>query len=145
MPFIHPFRYMYFRCAFLVCMTSWMLTPQVSSQQLMHTLGNHKVELEGEKMRPGRAFKVANQECPLAGPHFAKARKMRIWNAVLLQVGIVEIVVGVLAIEQDQLAFGIAAAAAGGIVEGILSNRNERIQWEVEEGARSFNQCHFMR
>ena len=145
MPFIHPFRYMYFRCAFLVCMTSWMLTAQVSSQQLMHTLGNHKVELEGEKMRPGRAFKVANQECPLAGPHFAKARKMRIWNAVLLQVGIVEIVVGVLAIEQNQLAFGITAAAAGGIVEGILSNRNERIQWEVEEGARAFNQCHFMR
>ncbi|MBL6866569.1 MAG: hypothetical protein ISQ97_05690 [Flavobacteriales bacterium] len=126
-------------------MTSWMLMPQVSSQQLMHTLGNHKVELEGEKMRPGRAFKIANQECPLAGPHFAKARKMRIWNAVLLQVGIVEIVVGVLAIERDQLAFGIASAAAGGIVEGILSNRNERIQREVEEGARAFNQCHFMR
>lgn len=145
MPFIHPFRYRHFRCAFFVYMTSWMLMPQVSSQQLMHTLGNHKVELEGEKMRPGRAFKIANQECPLAGPHFAKARKMRIWNAVLLQVGIVEIVVGVLAIERDQLAFGIASAAAGGTVEGILSNRNDRIQREVEEGARAFNQCHFMR
>ena len=70
---------------------------------------------------------------------------MRIWNAVLLQIGIVEIVVGILAIEQNQLAFGITAAASGGIVEGVLSNRNKRIQQEVEEGARAFNQCHFMR
>lgn len=145
MPFIHIFHRRHFRFAFLLCMTSWMLAPQVSSQHVMQALDNHKVELEGETMRPGRAFQVANQECPLAGPHFAKARKMRIWNAVLLQIGIVEIVVGILAIEQNQLAFGITAAAAGGIVEGILSNRNERIQWEVEEGARAFNQCHFMR
>jgi len=126
-------------------MASWMLLPPLSSQQLMREVGRHRVELEGETMRPGRAFRVVNQECPLAGPHFAKARKMRTWNAAFSLFGVTEVVVGVLAIEQDRLAFGIANAAVGGIIEGVLSNRNDQIQKEVEEGARAFNQCHFMR
>ena len=38
-------------------------------------------------------------------PHFAKARKMRTWNAAFSLFGVTEVVVGVLAIEQDR--FGL--------------------------------------
>jgi len=56
---------------------------QLEAQEMMSRGKRHKVELEGESLRPARAFQITHSVCPIAGEHFAKARKMRRWNAVL--------------------------------------------------------------
>lgn len=114
---------------------------QTVAQEMM-TLGKRqKVELEGEKLRPARAYLIAHSVCPSAGEHFATARRMRRWNFALGNVGAVEMAVGILAIERDQLAFGIATGFAGGIVEAIISSRNNRIKEELELGVNAYNHC----
>lgn len=114
---------------------------QLEAQEMM-TLGRrHKVELEGEKLRPARAFHITHSVCPIAGGHFAKARKMRRWNVVLVNVGIAEVTVSMLAIDQGQLAFGITAGLAGGVLESIISSRANRIDQELESGVKAYNQC----
>lgn len=114
---------------------------QLEAQEMM-TLGRrHKVELEGEKLRPAKAFHITHSVCPIAGEHFAKARKMRRWNAVLLNVGIAEVTVSMFAIDRGQLAFGITAGLAGGVVEAIISSRMKRIEQELELGVKAYNQC----
>ena len=114
---------------------------QMEAQEMMSRGKRHKVELEGESLRPARAFQITHSVCPIAGEHFAKARKMRRWNAVLLNVGIVEVAVSILAIERDQLAFGIATGMAGGVMEATISGRMNRIEQELDQGVRAYNQC----
>ena len=100
---------------------------QLEAQEMMILGKRHKVELEGESLRPAKAFQITHSVCPIAGQHFAKARKMRRWNAVLLNVGITEVVVSILAIERDQLVLGIATGIAGGAMETIISGRLNRM------------------
>ena len=114
---------------------------QLEAQEMMRRGKRHKIELEGESLRPAKAFQITHSVCPIAGEHFAKARKMRRWNAVLLNVGIVEVAVSILAIERDQLAFGIATGLAGGVMEATISGRMNRIEQELDQGVRAYNQC----
>lgn len=114
---------------------------QLEAQEMMRRGKRHKVELEGESLRPAKAFRITHSVCPLAGEHFAKARKMRRWNAVLLNVGIGEVVVSMVAIDRGQLAFGITAGLAGGVVEAIISVRMKRIDEELDLGVKAYNQC----
>lgn len=114
---------------------------QLEAQELMIRGKRHKVELEGESFRPAKAFQITHSVCPVAGDHFAKARKMRRWNAVLLNVGITEVVVSILAIERDQLVLGIATGIAGGAMEAIISGRLNRIDEELDLGVKAYNQC----
>ena len=70
------------------------------AQQIMHSVGNHRIEIEGEKMRPGRALSISGSGCPMASDHFAQAKKMRSWNFLTSQFGFAEMLVGILAIDQ---------------------------------------------
>ena len=114
---------------------------QLEAQEIMRRGKRHKVELEVESLRPAKAFLITHSVCPLAGEHFAKARKMRRWNAVLLNVGIGEVVVSMVAIDREQLAVGITAGLAGGVVEAIISVRMKRIDEELDLGVKAYNQC----
>lgn len=114
---------------------------QLEAQEMMIRGKRHKVELEGESLRPAKAFQITHSVCPIAGQHFAKARKMRRWNAVLLNVGISEVVVSILAIERDQLVLGIATGIAGGAMETIISGRMNRIDQELNLGVKAYNNC----
>lgn len=114
---------------------------QLEAQEMMIRGKRHKVELEGESLRPAKAFQITHSVCPIAGQHFAKARKMRRWNAVLLNVGITEVVVSILAIERDQLVLGIATGVAGGAMETIISGRMNRIDQELNLGVKAYNNC----
>tara|TARA_Y100000385_G_scaffold286079_1_gene347331 strand:+ start:1227 stop:1670 length:444 start_codon:yes stop_codon:yes gene_type:complete len=114
---------------------------QLEAQEMMRRGKRHKIELEGESLRPAKAFQITHSVCPIAGEHFAKARKMRRWNAVLLNVGIAEVTVSMLAIDRGQLAFGITSGLAGGIVEAIISVRMKRIDEELDLGVKAYNQC----
>jgi|TARA_Y100000385_G_C12728834_1_gene481802 hypothetical protein len=114
---------------------------QLEAQEMMIRGKRHKVELEGESLRPAKAFQITHSVCPIAGQHFAKARKMRRWNAVLLNVGITEVVVSILAIERDQLVLGIATGIAGGAMETIISGRMNRIDQELNLGVKAYNNC----
>ena len=115
----------------------------VSAQEIMQSIGNHKVELEGKKMRPGKALSLANSLCPMATPHFAKAKKMKTWNILISQFGATEVILGLLAIEQGNLSFGVANAALGGVAFTFFSDRDAKIQEEVEAGVKAFNRCQF--
>ena len=114
---------------------------QLEAQEMMIRGKRHKVELEGESLRPAKAFQITHSVCPIAGQHFAKARKMRRWNAVLLNVGITEVVVSILAIERDQVVLGIATGIAGGAMETIISGRMNRIDQELNLGVKAYNNC----
>ena len=114
---------------------------QLEAQEMMIRGKRHKVELEGGSLRPAKAFQITHSVCPIAGQHFAKARKMRRWNAVLLNVGISEVVVSILAIERDQLVLGIATGIAGGAMETIISGRMNRIDQELNLGVKAYNNC----
>lgn len=114
---------------------------QLEAQEMMIRGKRHKVELEGESLRPAKAFQITHSVCPIAGQHFAKARKMRRWNAVLLNVGISEVVVSILAIERDQVVLGIATGIAGGAMETIISGRMNRIDQELNLGVKAYNNC----
>ena len=114
---------------------------QLEAQEMMRRGKRNKVELAGESLRPAKAFRITHSVCPLAGEHFAKARKMRRWNAVLLNVGIGEVVVSMVAIDREQLAVGITAGLAGGVVEAIISVRMKRIDEELDLGVKAYNQC----
>ena len=125
----------------LVAVVLSLSSLQLEAQEMMIRGKRHKVELEGESLRPAKAFQITHSVCPLAGEHFAKARKMRRWNALLLNVGITEVVVSILAIERDQLVFGIATGIAGGAMEAIISGRLNRIDAELDLGVKAYNQC----
>jgi hypothetical protein len=58
-----------------------------------------------------------------------------------LNVGIAEVTVSMFAIDRGQLAFGITAGLAGGVVEAIISSRMKRIEQELELGVKAYNQC----
>lgn len=111
------------------------------SQHMMHSIGNHRIEIEGKKMRPGRALSISGSDCPLASQHFAQAKKMRTWNGFISQLGFAEAVVGALAIDQGRMSFGIANAAVGGLALVFFADREDRIQTEVDEGVKAFNRC----
>jgi hypothetical protein len=119
------------------------LLGSVSAQEIMRSLGNHKVELAGKKMRPGKALNLANSLCPMASSHFAKAKKMRTWNILISQLGATEVILGLLAIEQGKMSFGVANAAVGGINLTFFSGRDVEIQGEIEAGVKAFNRCQF--
>jgi hypothetical protein len=119
------------------------LLGSVSAQEIMRSLGNHKVELAGKKMRPGKALNLANSLCPMASSHFAKAKKMRTWNILISQFGATEVILGLLAIEQGKMSFGVANAAVGGIALTFFSDRDVEIQGEIEAGVKAFNRCQF--
>ena len=125
----------------VIAMILSLFSLQLEAQEMMRRGKRHKVELEGEKLRPAKAFQITHSVCPIAGEHFAKARKMRRWNAVLLNIGIIEVAVSILAIERDQLAFGIATGLAGGVMEAIISGRINRIEQELDLGVKAYNQC----
>ena len=114
------------------------------AQQIMHNVGNHRIEIEGEKMRPGRALSISGSGCPMASDHFAKAKKMRSWNFLTSQFGFAEVLVGLLAIDQGRVSFGIANAAVGGLAMAFFSDRDLRIQTEVDEGVKAFNRCQIL-
>ena len=114
------------------------------AQQIMHSIGNHRIEIEGEKMRPGRALSISGSGCPMASDHFAKAKKMRSWNFLTSQFGFAEVLVGLLAIDQGRVSFGIANAAVGGLAMAFFSDRDLRIQTEVDEGVKAFNRCQIL-
>ena len=114
------------------------------AQQIMHSVGNHRIEIEGEKMRPGRALSISGSGCPMASDHFAKAKKMRSWNFLTSQFGFAEVLVGLLAIDQGRVSFGIANAAVGGLAMAFFSDRDLRIQTEVDEGVKAFNRCQIL-
>ena len=114
------------------------------AQQIMHSVGNHRIEIEGEKMRPGRALSISGLGCPMASDHFAQAKKMRSWNFLTSQFGFAEMLVGILAIDQGQVSFGVANAAVGGLALAFFSDRDDRIQKEIDEGVQAYNRCQIL-
>ena len=131
------------RLLFLVTLLIHPMSGMIA-QQIMHSVGNHRIEIEGEKMRPGRALSISGSGCPMASDHFAKAKKMRSWNFLTSQFGFAEVLVGVLAIDQGRVSFGIANAAVGGLAMAFFSDRDLRIQTEVDEGVKAFNRCQIL-
>ena len=116
----------------------------ILSQEIMHSIGNHKIEMEGVKVKPREALRIANATCPLASQHFAKAKKMRSWNFLISQYGYAEFLVGILALDQGRMTFGIANAAVGGVALTFFSIRDKKIQEELDEGVKAYNLCQLL-
>ena len=116
----------------------------VLSQEIMHSMGNHKIEMEGVKVKLREALRISNATCPLASQHFAKAKKMRSWNFLISQYGYAEFLVGVLALDQGRMTFGIANAAVGGVALTFFSIRDKKIQEEFDEGVKAYNLCQLL-
>ena len=116
----------------------------VLSQEIMHSIGNHKIEMEGVKVKLREALRIANATCPLASQHFAKAKKMRSWDFLISQYGYAEVIVGILAIDQGRMSFGIANAALGGVALTFFSDRDKKIQEELDEGVEVYNRCQLL-
>ena len=117
--------------------------------QRMMTLGmDLSQHLDGTARKQRRmlreALRIANATCPLASQHFAKAKKMRSWNFLISQYGYAEVIVGILAIDQGRMSFGIANAALGGVALTFFSDRDKKIQEELDEGVEVYNRCQLL-
>ena len=139
--FSDVFRAVFMPMLRLLFLVTLLIHPMsgMMAQQIMHSVGNHRIEIEGEKMRPGRALSISGSGCPMASDHFAKAKKMRSWNFLTSQFGFAEVLVGLLAIDQGRVSFGIANAAVGGLAMAFFSDRDDRIQKEIDEGVQAYN------
>tara|TARA_B110000879_G_scaffold211095_1_gene302782 strand:- start:1055 stop:1510 length:456 start_codon:yes stop_codon:yes gene_type:complete len=144
--FSDVFRAVFMPMLRLLFLVTLLIHPMsgMMAQQIMHSVGNHRIEIEGEKMRPGRALSISGSGCPMASDHFAKAKKMRSWNFLTSQFGFAEVLVGLLAIDQGRVSFGIANAAVGGLAMAFFSDRDDRIQKEIDEGVQAYNRCQIL-
>ena len=116
----------------------------LSSQNLMKVDSKNRVEFQGEKFRPGQASKNLCVNCEAAKQHFLKAKKMRSWNIVLSQIGFAEIIIGLLAVDDDISKRIINASIGGGFFLAV-EERKRRIQIEINEGVKDFNRCKLLK
>ena len=120
-----------------------LFSTTLSSQNLMKVGGKNRVEFQGWKFRPGQASKKLCANCEAAKQHFLKAKKIRSWNIVLAHLGFAEIIIGLLALD-DEISKGIVNASIGGGSFLVVEERKRRIQIEINEGVKDFNRCQLL-
>jgi hypothetical protein len=119
------------------------LTDSVFSQDLMYEEGKHKVVFQGVEIRPGKALKLSDLNCYDARRHFAKAKRMRTWNVILSQIGILEITYGLFIMNVTTQ--GVLHSALGGGVLFFISERDQKIQKHINDGVEAFNLCQLLK
>ena len=118
-------------------------TESVLSQELMYAEGKHKIVFQGVKIRPGKALKLSDLNCDDAKRHFAKAKRMRTLNIILSQIGIGEITYGLFTFNLTEK--GVLHSVLGGGILFFVSERDQKIQKQINDGVKAFNLCQFMK